>query len=483
MKHFSHKSPRVKSNLLFNRRKPGAGRSKFAGKISSPLTTAVPTTTSTTEGATDTADVPTTTPESQQEPEEETKTRKKTGFASRFHGRRPSGGLFGRVGHRPPVSFANSLLAKRKLQRSKENGREVTEVAEEEVDATTQPAPIATSTVFTAFGSSSSSFAPSPSSPTSSVEEELLADEESIDNEITPEERPAEKGRSVLAGFRKPRKWPSVKKAKVSACQTPLMDHALPQSSPANGNIRVEFKKATAVAEEEGSRSTFVKPDGRKPRVKANIRARWDPTPAVTAPRKAHRGVFGQPAESSALTGFRHSTKVTPGGQICTLPLLSRPNPTVITAIAALKHDRGYQIDHMTETCDFLIILAQVTTNEEAFAEASSQLALAPPYTPEEEDEEDNTEKREIMEAEGPNDIDSQDVQSKGQSFIHLPNLQPVILNSRQERRRGPAAAGRAGEDPAHHRHPQPAAPPLRRPALRRTSALPQVRREEHRPD
>ena len=109
----------------------------------------------------------------------------------------------------------------------------------------------------------------------------------------------------------------------------------------------------------------------------------------------------------------------------------------MITAISSLKHDRGYKIDHMTETCDFLIILAQVTTNEEAFAEASSQLALAPPYTPEEEDEEDNTEKREIMEADGPNDIDSQDVQSKGQSFIHLPNLQPVILNSRQERRGG----------------------------------------------
>ena len=274
----------------------------------------MPTTTSTTEEATDTADVPTTTPESQQEPEEETKTRSSPGFASRFHGRRPPGGLFGRVGHRPPVSFANSLLAKRKLQRSKEKGRGVTEVAAEEVDATTEPAPIATSTVFTAFGSSSSSFAPSPSSPTSSVEEELLADEESMDNEITPEERPVEKERSVLAGFRKPRKWPSVKKAKVRQTR-PLLTHPLPQSAPANGNIRVEFKKATAVAEEEGSRPTFVKPDGRKPRVKANIRARWGLPLATSLPRKAHRGVFGQPAEASALSAFRHSTKVTPGAK------------------------------------------------------------------------------------------------------------------------------------------------------------------------
>ena len=48
-----------------------------------------------------------------------------------------------------------------------------------------------------------------------------------------------------------------------------------------------------------------------------------------------------------------------------------------------------------------VFLFAQVTTNEEAFAEASSQLALAPPYTGDEEEEEekemvDNTEKREV---------------------------------------------------------------------------------------
>ena len=78
----------------------------------------------------------------------------------------------------------------------------------------------------------------------------------------------------------------------------------------------------------------------------------------------------------------------------------------------------------------------QVTTNEEAFAEASSQLALAPPYTGDEEEEEDNekemednTEKREVSAAAGLNEVDNVDVHSKpnSQSFIHLPNLQPVI--------------------------------------------------------
>ena len=57
-----------------------------------------------------------------------------------------------------------------------------------------------------------------------------------------------------------------------------------------------------------------------------------------------------------------------------------------------------------------------MTTNEEAFAEAQSQLALAPPYTgPEEEDEEDweqedNTEKREISSWDAPlhNQLDHQ---------------------------------------------------------------------------
>ena len=75
----------------------------------------------------------------------------------------------------------------------------------------------------------------------------------------------------------------------------------------------------------------------------------------------------------------------------------------------------------------------QVTTNEEAFAEASSQLALAPPYTGDEEEDEtemeDNTEKREVSSTVGLNEVDDVDVHLKpiSQSFIHLPNLQPVL--------------------------------------------------------
>merc|ERR1719295_1534123 len=43
----------------------------------------------------------------------------------------------------------------------------------------------------------------------------------------------------------------------------------------------------------------------------------------------------------------------------------------------------------------------------------------------------------EVSAATGLNEVDNVDVHSKpnSQSFIHLPNLQPVILNSRQDRR------------------------------------------------
>jgi len=124
--------------------------------------------------------------------------------------------------------------------------------------------------------------------------------------------------------------------------------------------------------------------------VKANIRARI-----------ANRGnnfAFNQPQTSEIQTGFRHSTKVSKQQQI-------------------------------------------------AFDEASSLLALAPPYTGEEEDEEDedefeeddNTEKREINLSD--NQVEVQDVTSKHvpskPTFINLPNIQPVILNSRQSQRGG----------------------------------------------
>jgi hypothetical protein len=292
------KAPRVKSNLLFNRRKPGAGRSKFSAKISSPLaSTSLPTT----EGAAETAEV-LTTPAAVAE-QQERRTSRKPGFH-----RRPFGGLVGgRAGgfanRVPSISFTNSLLSRRKKNRAKAAAvvEELVEDEgedEEETVVTTQPPPIATSTVFTAFGSSSSSFSASSfvsssSSPTSSVEEELLDDEESIANEIEPSERPAEEPRGgQQLGLRKPRKWPSVKKAQVSN-GFPLPSSKSPPSPNScsltvvsqgtNGNIRVEFKKASAVAAQDNGKSTFVKPDGRKPRVKANIRARCLTPPSALA--------------------------------------------------------------------------------------------------------------------------------------------------------------------------------------------------------
>ena len=173
---------------------------------------------------------------------------------------------------RPPISFTNALLAKRKLRGGKKEAKVEVEAKEEEVEdkedevAVTTVAPPATSTVFTAFGSSSSSSSSSALSPTSSVAEELFNDEESISNEIEPEaSNPFSGPRSILSGFRKPRKWPSVKKAKVGSQNygkdeilNQHLDHLqmtslteIIQAAPPNGNIRVEFKKASAVAAEE----------------------------------------------------------------------------------------------------------------------------------------------------------------------------------------------------------------------------------------
>ena len=171
---------------------------------------------------------------------------------------------------RPPISFTNALLAKRKLRGGKKDAKVEVEAKEEEVEdkedevAVTTVAPPASSTVFTAFGSSSSSSSSSALSPTSSVAEELFNDEESISNEIEPEaSNPFSGPRSILSGFRKPRKWPSVKKAKVGSQRMVGKDEILNQhlqikslteiiqAAPPNGNIRVEFKKASAVAAEE----------------------------------------------------------------------------------------------------------------------------------------------------------------------------------------------------------------------------------------
>lgn len=102
----TRKGPRVKSNLLFNRRKPGgisSGRNKFAGKIPGILSTPAAETTSTTESSTDKReeDVPTTVATLESEEEEEGE--KRPNIASRFKSsnRRPFGGV--RPGKHPDV--------------------------------------------------------------------------------------------------------------------------------------------------------------------------------------------------------------------------------------------------------------------------------------------------------------------------------------------------------------------------------------------
>ena len=96
----------MKSNLLFNRRKPGgisSGRNKFAGKIPGILSTPAAETTSTTESSTDKReeDVPTTVATLESEEEEEGE--KRPNIASRFKSsnRRPFGGV--RPGKHPDV--------------------------------------------------------------------------------------------------------------------------------------------------------------------------------------------------------------------------------------------------------------------------------------------------------------------------------------------------------------------------------------------
>ena len=128
----------MKSNLLFNRRKPGggigSGRNKF-GKISSIVGQTVSTTTTTTESSTDSEDVATTTAPTQETEEEEEEGEKRPNIASRFKpsNRRPFGGVRPGLGFpRPPISFTNALLAKRKLRGGKKVEVE-TKQEEEEV--------------------------------------------------------------------------------------------------------------------------------------------------------------------------------------------------------------------------------------------------------------------------------------------------------------------------------------------------------------
>ena len=242
--------------------------------------------------------------------------------------------FFGKV---PDVSFTNTLLKFRNRNKAFGGTKRTTTAAaitsqdNTEADATTTETPASVL----------------------SVEAELA------------EEEPQQK---VTIGT----KFPTVRKA---------------NKAPANGNIRVEFKKQ--VDTQTGARGKFfIKPDGRKPRVKSNIRAKF-----------AHRGQhFGQIPAAAEDTA--------PG--------------------------------------------AATSSEEETFDGASSQLDLTPfnKVTDTETDkaaaEGVNTEKREVNNAEAPNKVSAAPalpaVAAPAQFSHELPlfPLQPVILNPRQQRTERP---------------------------------------------
>ena len=216
------KFPRVKSNLLFNRKNKERFRLKLAQlsarKTSTTTTTTTttpadptPSTTSLASTGSPASSVSPTVPENPSEakvslfkPRKKFNLRKKPSFFSKV----------------PDVSITNNLLKFR--NRAKFNTKTVEEEAEEIPTTVGEAAEVSTESVL-------------------SVEAELADDED-------------EKVENVKLGG----KVDPVRKAK---------------KAPLNGNIRVEFKKKT-VEELLGTRGRFsINPDGRKPRVKSNIRA------------------------------------------------------------------------------------------------------------------------------------------------------------------------------------------------------------------
>jgi len=330
------KGPRVKSNLLFNRRKHPGQRNKFAQKFGE-----IATTTTTTEIPMEEEKIFTETPfESETgtptleeeklsvEIEEESipAIPKRRG---RFQGRRP----FSLVGGAKNIGIANRLLNRR--LRGKKFGQ-----TKPETSSTSFPKSTIVEEQITEV---------SVTEPSNvlSVESELLEDNvnEEFDNNIDEKILPKQKRK----------KWAQVKKANLP---------------PQNANIRVDFKKAVEKEDVETHRKFFVKPDGRKPRVKSNIRARF-----------ANRGKFpfGQQQENS----FRHNTE---------------------------------------------------EEEEETFNGSSTHLDVAPfqGSTSEELPNDDNTEKREINIYDAPlanSIILKNEIKNK-----NIPgSLQPVILNTRLE--------------------------------------------------
>ena len=201
------KFPRVKSNLLFNRKNKERFRLKLA-QLSGRKSTTTTTTTTTSDPAPSStsppaSEIPATTKGSLFTPRKKFNLRKK-----------PQ--TFFKV---PNVSITNSLLKFRnRSNRAKLNSQP--EKEETDPSETTVAEDVSTESVL-------------------SVETELQEEEE--------EEESVQLGGQL----------DHVRKA---------------QKAPLNGNIRVEFKKKAA--ELTGNRGRFfINPDGRKPRVKSNIRA------------------------------------------------------------------------------------------------------------------------------------------------------------------------------------------------------------------
>ena len=212
------KVPRVKSNLLFNKRKR-PNKERFRLKLEKLQQKAATESSSSTSPSTSTAESVT----EVQTPASQFKLKSK---------KKPLT-FFRKV---PDVSFTNALLKLKSrnkgllFKNKKKFDVETVPEEKQEEDVTEDANAIATT------------FA--PAAPALSVESEL---EEDIDE-------------SQDANVNVGGKWPSVRKA---------------NKAPANGNIRVEFKKKVD-GDANGLRGKFfINPDGRKPRVKSNIRAKF----------------------------------------------------------------------------------------------------------------------------------------------------------------------------------------------------------------
>jgi len=275
IKKFNRKSPRVKSNLLFNRKNRPV-KNRFAQKLASSITSKPNTETPEDNKENIENDSPVTlapVDESNSEATTETKIVDIVQPANKPKHRFQNRKKFSPLSRVPDVSITNGLLSKRRF-RGRSFSRPEEEVKEEITETVTEDHTHEEEDEIVTI------------SPV--VKENILsvASELTDDTENKEEQAPIEEA-SKIEKKRPRKKWPHVKKA---------------NRAPPNANIRVEFKKKSEADIQEDKiklKGFFVKPDGRKPRVKSNIRAKF-----------ANRGQqFGHQHDNAA-NGFRHSTKV-----------------------------------------------------------------------------------------------------------------------------------------------------------------------------